>query len=618
MSNRTSVANLVERAQRGDREVLNRLAGAVKVRLYEYTVRMTLDEQLAEDIVQESLLTMVQDIKILRDTRQFWPWLMKIATNKVRNHHRRNGRRTALLSKCSSRSPGGAQDAVADAVSREIRQIVLSAMHRLPLEHRLILNMRCYEEMSFTEIAEVLDCRKFKARALFAKAKRALGRNLATSGLGRASLLGALVIYGKITARSEASGLATSVATASLKAGVLPTVAAVTTTRAALVAVATVGVSVAATSLVVDKPGHDGFFANRPPRASFVMEAQDHHQHWYYYPPESRDAVLIQIREAAEDRQPAWRWFQNAEGNYSCSDDTIYRVNAHYYSPNLATMRLPTDDAALTAFLDRVAASDAAPLPVGPPAMEHVRPTQKGLLVVAGTNDEGPFTHVRTGYDITDEQAFQNPWQQDVKITDCRDALHKEGRAYLKISGQIRGRAVTGTGRIPFVLAERRTAFPWLRLEVENSVILEDNSNAAVVCDNTGRIRRQFAGGTFLEGLSRPWEGLHTIDTIRRDAAGRRLWFETRNVVEGRQADVVVTHRDVKLVYTIDLDQDVVREITLYERESEIGQLQLEYVKALETGLDTINEAGSDHRRLSRQRRSDTLWLLNLVRAAWD
>ena len=47
MKNGASMTKLVERAQRGDTEGLNRLAGAVKARLYEYTVRMTLDEQLS-------------------------------------------------------------------------------------------------------------------------------------------------------------------------------------------------------------------------------------------------------------------------------------------------------------------------------------------------------------------------------------------------------------------------------------------------------------------------------------------------------------------------------------------------------------------------------------------
>jgi len=614
MENRARVIKLVRRAQQGDTEGLNRLAGMVKPRLYEYTVRMTLDEQLAEDVVQESLMIMVQDIGILRDARQFWPWLMKIATNRVRNHHRRNGRRSALLSKAGPPSPNDAQDAVADAIAKEIRQIVLSAMRRLPLEHRLVLNMRCYEQMSFTEIADALECRKFKARARFAKAKRALGRNLAESGLGKASLLGALIIYGKLTATSKASGMATTVTAASLEAGFLPSVAAVTTARAALVAVAAVGVSAAATSLVIDGPGGDKRLstAGASPIVSSLraQDSQANLQHWYYYPPGFQDAVLLQIRDAADRRQPQWRWFQNEEGNYSCSGRTVYRTNAHYYAPNLATLRLPTDSAALSAFLDQVESRTSS--------MDPVPPTQKGLLVVAGVNDEGPFTHARTDYDITDEQAFQNPWQHDVRITDRRDAVHQQGWAHLRIAGQMKDRAVTGIGCIPLVLAKRRTMSPWVRLVVEDSVILEDDSMAAVVRDRSGHIRHRFAGGMFLEGLPRPWEGLHTIDTVRRDAAERRLRFVTRLGAGDQQANVAVMHRDMKLVYGIDLDRDIVRSIALYEGESQVGQLRLEYIEDLNTEEDLVHEPESAHRRRPRQRRSDALWLFDLVQMTWD
>ncbi len=613
MKNRVSVINLVERAQRGETEVLNRLAGAVKMRLYEYTVRMTLDEQLAEDVVQESLITMVQDIGILRDARQFWPWLMKIATNKVRHHHRRDGRRSRLLSECPPSAPGDAQDAVADVISKEIRQIVLSAMHRLPLEHRLVLNMRCYEEMSFTEIAEALDCRKFKARALFAKAKRTLGKNLAQSGLGKASLLGVLVIYGKMTATSEATGMATFVTAASLKVGILPTLAAVTATRAALVTIAAAGVSVGSTAVVVDRLRMSRLPVSGPSPMVAAIGGESlpsPQQYWYYYPPKSEDAVLIQIRTVTEDALPEWSWFQNEQGNYACSGDAVRRIDAHYYAPDLTTMRLPTDDADFRAFLDEAESKTTV--------LDSVRPAENGLLVVAGLGDEGPFTHARSGYDIADEQAFQHPWQRDARITDCRDALHKEGWAYLCITGQIKGRTVTGIGRIPFVLAERRAMSPWLRIVVEDSIVLEDTSDAAMVCDHGGHIRYRFEGGTFLEGLSRPWEGLHTIDTVRRDAAGRRLWFETQESVEDQCVDITVTDGDLRLVYTIDLDRDEVREIILYERQAEVGRLQLEYVREPEPEFAAIAELKAARGRSTRQKADNTLWLLSLVRAAWE
>jgi hypothetical protein len=318
---------------------------------------------------------------------------------------------------------------------------------------------------------------------------------------------------------------------------------------------------------------------------------------------------LIQVRTTADDSQTQRHWFQNAEGNYVYHGRTVYRRSAHYYDPDLATMRLPTDSPTLREFLDKLEAR-ATP-------MEYVRPTQKGLLVVAGANEQGPFTEVRRNYDIADEQAFQNPWQHNTRIIDSRDALHKEGWAYLRMDGRIKGRTVTATGRIPLVLAKRHTAFPWLRVTVAGSVTLEDGPNAAIVYDNAGRIRHRFSPGTFLEGLPRPWEGLHTIDTVRRDAAGRHLPFETAGT-ENQRANVAVMHRDMRLVYTIDLDHDVVSQITLYEREAQVGRLQFEYANELEANPDVPGEAESPRRRPPRHRRSDTLWLFSLMQAAWD
>jgi hypothetical protein len=89
-------------------------------------------------------------------------------------------------------------------------------------------------------------------------------------------------------------------------------------------------------------------------------------------------------------------------------------------------------------------------------------------------------------------------------------------------------------------------------------------------------------------------------------------------VVEDQHADVAVMDGDLELVFTIDLERDVLREIALYEDQIEVGQLRLEYVKDLETERDAVAEPQLDYRKLPRQRRSDTLWLFHLMQAAWE
>ena len=52
MNDNIDYIELVEKAQLGDKESLNRLAEAARLRLRQYVQRLTLDQDLTEDIVQ--------------------------------------------------------------------------------------------------------------------------------------------------------------------------------------------------------------------------------------------------------------------------------------------------------------------------------------------------------------------------------------------------------------------------------------------------------------------------------------------------------------------------------------------------------------------------------------
>jgi hypothetical protein len=92
--------------------------------------------------------------------------------------------------------------------------------------------MRCYDQMSYTQIAELMDSSEIAARALFYRAKKALGRRLSAHGLGQGSLLLALVAFGKMTATTEAAAAQVSVTGASLHVGPLAALTAMLTSKA--------------------------------------------------------------------------------------------------------------------------------------------------------------------------------------------------------------------------------------------------------------------------------------------------------------------------------------------------------------------------------------------------
>ncbi len=82
-------------------------------------------------------------------------------------------------------------------------------------------------------------------------------------------------------------------------------------------------------------------------------------------------------------------------------------------------------------------------------------------------------------------------------------------------------------------------------------------------------------------GLSRPWMGLHTIDTVRRDAAQKRIWFETRYNKSSGKVLVALKTKDGRIVYTIDMEKDVVESITFSGDTG--GQLQFDYFQDIDS-----------------------------------
>lgn len=86
MDDHKDYIELVKKAQLGDKECLGRLAEMVSVRLHEYVHRLTLQEDLTKDIVQESILEMYRVFDKLKKPERFWNWLCGIAFNKIRSH----------------------------------------------------------------------------------------------------------------------------------------------------------------------------------------------------------------------------------------------------------------------------------------------------------------------------------------------------------------------------------------------------------------------------------------------------------------------------------------------------------------------------------------------------
>ena len=98
MDTENGFVQLVRQAQLGDRVSLDRLAEGARQRLCAYIYRLTLNHDLAQDLLQETLLKMVENIKELEHPERFWSWLFRTALGNVQHYYRDLAREQAIES----------------------------------------------------------------------------------------------------------------------------------------------------------------------------------------------------------------------------------------------------------------------------------------------------------------------------------------------------------------------------------------------------------------------------------------------------------------------------------------------------------------------------------------
>jgi len=234
----------VRQAQLGDRLSLDRLAEGARQRLYGYIYRLTLNHDLAQDLLQDTLLKMVENIKELEHPDRFWSWLFRTALGNVQHYYRDLAREQAVKFSPVSRErlsqylSEDHDDGLNRAIRQELSETIVDAMARLRLTYRNVLMLRCFEQLSFAQIGATMGCKELRARVLFFRARHSLSRQLSRRGLGKGLLVTALGVFGLLTAPADTAAAAT-VTAASLKVGVLATAVGKTGTPAGVLLVVT-------------------------------------------------------------------------------------------------------------------------------------------------------------------------------------------------------------------------------------------------------------------------------------------------------------------------------------------------------------------------------------------
>ena len=151
---------LIRRAKNGDTRAFDRLVMNYQQRLYFVIIRIVLNHEDADDVVQDTFIKAYRNLDSFNENYRFYTWLYRIAINTAINlvQHRKHRESSLEKRQEDNRSePPNNSSHEDDYIHKEMREQVRTAISFLAPEMRTVFILRVYEEMSYKEIAETMD-----------------------------------------------------------------------------------------------------------------------------------------------------------------------------------------------------------------------------------------------------------------------------------------------------------------------------------------------------------------------------------------------------------------------------------------------------------------------------
>jgi len=187
---------LVSLAKERDEDAVRILVRRYNQRLFRIARGIIRDESEAEDVVQATYVRAFTHLDRFRGEAAFSTWLTRIVLNEAYGRVRRK-RSTVELSEIDAPAEGGQvimfpmtprpTDPESDAGRRQVRELLETALDRLPEAFRMVFILRELEELSVEETAallgikpETVKTRLFRARRLMrTEIEKAVSANFA-------------------------------------------------------------------------------------------------------------------------------------------------------------------------------------------------------------------------------------------------------------------------------------------------------------------------------------------------------------------------------------------------------------------------------------------------------
>lgn len=171
---------LIAAALNGSAHAWERLVRRYETRVYNHGLRLTGNRSDAMDLMQEVFLGVYRNLHRFRGDARFSSWIFRIAHNKAMDMNRRRNLLKPATSEAAESDPvssvSGDRQFEPDANLGQLQQNrqVIAMLASLPLEQRLIVELKIFQSLTFEEIAAMQEISENTAKTRFYAALKKL------------------------------------------------------------------------------------------------------------------------------------------------------------------------------------------------------------------------------------------------------------------------------------------------------------------------------------------------------------------------------------------------------------------------------------------------------------
>lgn len=186
---RGAADQVIRRFLKGDEEAFADLVKQWETKVFNLAWRYLGNREDAQDVAQETFLSVFKSAKNLRDPASFPTWLYRIALNHCRSSWRRRSTDISLEEPLPGEDDGERGLTLSLTAGRETRDsletmdLIRKALMGLSEEHRTAIILKEYLGLNLEEVALVMDCPLSTAKSRLYHGLKGVQRNLVRIGI---------------------------------------------------------------------------------------------------------------------------------------------------------------------------------------------------------------------------------------------------------------------------------------------------------------------------------------------------------------------------------------------------------------------------------------------------